>query len=63
MLEIAGRPEFEGPDEFKIAAMNKTLAFPADPWDHTGDPRLLLALLLTIGGLANSLRWAKRKTR
>lgn len=63
MLEIAGNPDFQGPHEFKIAAMNKTIAFPADPWGHAGDPRMLLALLLTILGLANSLRWAKRHAR
>ena len=60
MLEIAGNPAFQGPHEFKIASMNKTIAFPADPWTHAGDPRFLLALILTIVGLANSLRWAKR---
>ncbi len=63
MLEIAGNPDFRGPHEFKVAAMNKTIAFPADPWLQTGDPRLLLALLLTILGLANSLRRAKRQVR
>ena len=61
MLEVAGSPEFQGPHEFKIAAMNKTIAFPADPWMQLGDPRLVLAMLLTILGLANSLRWAKRR--
>lgn len=60
MLEIAGNPDFAGPHEFKIASMNKTIAFPADPWFHAGDPRLLLALLLVILGLSNSLHWAKR---
>jgi hypothetical protein len=61
MLEIAGNPDFQGPHEFKIAAMNKTIAFPADPWGHAGDPRLLLALILTTLGLWNSLGWAKRQ--
>ena len=61
MLEIAANPDFQGPHEFKIASMNKTIAFPADPWAHAGDPRLLLALLLTILGLANSLHWAKQR--
>ncbi|MDE0886272.1 MAG: hypothetical protein OSB70_12150 [Myxococcota bacterium] len=60
MLEIAGNPDFRGPHEFKIAAMNKTIAFPADPWFQAGDLRLLLALFLIILGLTNSLRWAKR---
>ena len=63
MLRIAANPEFLGPHEFKIAAMNKTIAFPADPWMHGGDPRLLLAMLFLIVGLANSLRWAKRQGR
>jgi len=63
MLEIAGNPDFQGPHEFKIAAMNKTIAFPADPWFQLGDPRLVLALLLTILGLANSLRWVKLEAR
>jgi hypothetical protein len=63
MLEIAGNPDFQGPHGFKIAAMNKTIAFPADPWLQLGDPRLVLALLLMIVGLANSLRWVKRQGR
>ena len=51
MLEIAGNPDFQGPHEFKIAAIAKTVAFPADPWLSAGDPRLLLGLILTIIGL------------
>jgi hypothetical protein len=52
MLEIATNPAFQGPHEFKIAAMNKTFAFPADPWFHLGDPRLILALIALVIGLA-----------
>lgn len=51
MLEIAANPEFQGPHEFKIAAMAKTIAFPVDPWMTAGDPRLLLALVLLIVAL------------
>jgi hypothetical protein len=51
MLEIAGNPDFQGPHEFKIAAMAKTIAFPADPWMSMGDPRFILALIFTIAGL------------
>jgi len=51
LLEIAGDPAFQGPHEYKIAAMTRTIAFPADPWYHLGDPRLLLALLLGLVGL------------
>lgn len=54
LLEIAGNPEFGGRHEFKQAAMLKTVAFPIDPWFELGDPRLLLALLFGVVGLAAS---------
>lgn len=60
LLRIAARPEFLGPHEYKIGAMAKTIAFPVDPWMSAGDPRLLLAMIFLILGLANSLRWAKK---
>ncbi|MEM8768301.1 MAG: hypothetical protein AAGE43_12700 [Pseudomonadota bacterium] len=56
LLEIAGTPKFQGPHEFKIAAMARTIAFPADPWGYAGDPRLLLALVLLIVGLLATRR-------
>jgi hypothetical protein len=46
MMEIAATPEFNGPHEFKIAAMKRTIAFPVDPFMQLGDPRLVLGLLL-----------------
>jgi len=36
---------------FKIAAMEKTIAYPLDPWFHLGDPRLLLGLVFAVLGL------------
>ena len=51
MLEIAANPDFQGPHEFKMAAMAKTIAFPADPWMSAGDPRFILALIFSIFGL------------
>ncbi len=45
---------------YKIAAMEKTIAFPLDPWFQLGDPRLLLALLLLVTGLGLHLRHAKQ---
>lgn len=56
MLEIAGNPDFQGPHEFKMAAMARTIAFPVDPWMSAGDPRLLLGLLLLIVGLVLNRR-------
>ena len=58
LLEIASNPAFRGSHDFKIAAMEKTIAFPLDPWFHFGDPRLLLAFVLGIIGLALSWRYA-----
>lgn len=61
LVEVGMNPAFLGPHEFKIAAMRKTIAFPADPWYQLGDPRVVLALCLLVLGLLNSLSWAKRK--
>ena len=38
--------------QYKIAALEKTIAYPLDPWFHLGDPRLVLglaALVLALG--------------
>ena len=52
-----------GVHAFKLAAMEKTIAYPLDPWFHAGDPRLLLGLLLVSVGLANQLRATSRRPR
>ncbi|MAI25367.1 MAG: hypothetical protein CMN75_04970, partial [Spirochaeta sp.] len=41
---------------FKVAAVEKTIAFPLDPWFHPGDPRILLALIFVIFGLLLQMR-------
>lgn len=48
---------------FKIAAMEKTIAYPLDPWFHLGDPRLLLALVFAVIGLAVQAGAASRRER
>ena len=48
MMEISTNPDFQGPHDFKIAALAKTIAFPLDPWAQAGDPRLLLGLLTLL---------------
>ncbi len=60
LLEISTNPAFSGRHEFKIAAMEKTIAFPIDPWYQLGDPRLLLALFLGLIGCGLSWRVAAR---
>ena len=56
LLEIATNQDFQGPHEAKIAAMNKTIAVPLDPWTNTGDPRLLLGLIALIATLVGLRR-------
>ncbi len=51
LMEIATNPDFQGPHEFKVASMLKTVAFPIDPWIQLGDPRLVLGLLFLVIGL------------
>lgn len=62
MLEISTNPDFGGAHIYKIAAMEKTIAFPVDPWFHMGDPRVLLALILGLLGCALSWRWSATST-
>jgi hypothetical protein len=47
---------------FKRAAMEKTIAYPVDPFFQAGDPRLLLALLLAVACLLVQWR-AERRSR
>lgn len=48
MLEAVTDGRFEGIHPFKRAAIEKTIAFPVDPWFQTGEPRVILALLIVI---------------
>lgn len=42
--------------DFKLASLEKTIAFPLDPWASPGDPRLLLGLVLLALALVCQLR-------
>jgi hypothetical protein len=48
---------------FKTAALEKTIAYPLDPWFQLGDPRLVLGLILLIVGLGWQLRATARVRR
>ena len=52
LMDILSNPAFAGRHEFKAAAIEKTIAFPLDPWFQLGDPRLVLALLFLVIGFA-----------
>lgn len=46
MLDISTNPAFSGRHEFKMAAMEKTIAFPVEAVLYASDPRVLLFVLL-----------------
>ncbi len=63
-LEIATNPEFGGRHEFKMAALEKTIAFPVEPQLYLSDVRfLLLLLLLASVGVADAAIYRRRDTR
>ena len=47
--------------DFKIAAIEKTIAYPLDPWFQLGDPRLVLALVFLVIGLSVQLAAANAR--
>ena len=46
MLEIVSNPVFRGRHDFKMAALDKTIAYPMENVLYFSDPRFLLALIL-----------------
>lgn len=60
MLEISTNPVFGGRHEYKVAALEKTIAFPVETQLYLSDPRWLLALLLlAIVGLADRMTFGR----
>ena len=58
-MEIVSNPKMLGKHEFKIAALNKTIAYPVETVVYLSDPRLLLGFILIIIGLIVQLRIKK----
>ncbi len=55
MIEIASDPRFRDAHVYKIAAMQKTLAVPIEPYFMAGGPRTVVALaLVAIAALADA---------
>ena len=52
-------PKMFSKHEFKIAALDKTIAYPIETVLYLSDPRLLLGLILLIIGLIIQLRIKK----
>jgi hypothetical protein len=56
LMEIATQPDFQQAHEYKIAAIEKTIAVPVDPVLQVAGPRVLLALvLITVAALLHLL--------
>lgn len=50
MFEIATNPVFAERHEYKLAALNKTIAYPVEVQLSFADPRFLLALIILVVG-------------
>lgn len=62
LLEIALYPDFGDRHRYKVAALEKTVAFPVAPVVHPGEPRLLLFIvLLALVAVADILIRGRRR--
>ena len=62
LMDIASNPIFAGKHEFKLAALDKTIAFPVENQLYLSDPRLLLLLILfAIVAAADILVYGRRR--
>ena len=60
-MEIVSNPALPGKHEFKIAALDKTIAYPLENTIYLSDPRMLLALILiSVVALIDIVLYSKR---
>jgi hypothetical protein len=63
-MEIISNPDILGPHEYKLAALQKTLAYPIETSLYLGDPRLLLGLiLLALTALIDGFTLSRKSAR
>ena len=63
LIDIIGNPEFYARHDFKLAGLEKTIAYPIEPRLYLGDLRLILGLfMLAITALLDA-RLARKETR
>jgi len=63
LIDIIGNPEFYERHDFKLAGLEKTIAYPVEPRIYVGDLRLLLGLfMLAITALLDA-RLARKEPR
>ncbi|MBL6700135.1 MAG: hypothetical protein ISP98_11445 [Luminiphilus sp.] len=61
LMDIISNPEFYDRHDFKLAGLEKTIAFPIEPRIHLGDLRLMLGLLLLAATALIDARLARRQ--
>ena len=61
LMEIISNPEFYDRHDFKLAGLEKTIAYPIEPRIHLGDLRLMLGLLLLAATALIDGRLARRQ--
>jgi len=63
MWEISSHPSFADRHDYKLAALEKTIAFPVRPQLFLGDPRLILFLvLISMVSLVDNVALRRRRT-
>ena len=60
-MEIVTHPDMRDRHAFKIAALQKTIAFPVEPIGYYSDPRVILGMLTLIIGLLFQLFFVSRR--
>ena len=60
-MEIVTHPDMRGRHVFKIAALQKTIAFPVEPIGYYSDLRVILGMLILIIGLLFQLFFVSRR--
>ena len=60
-MEVVTHPNMRDRHAFKIAALQKTIAFPVEPIGYYSDPRVILGMLTLIIGLLFQLFFVSRR--
>ena len=60
-MEIVTHPNMRDRHEYKIAAMQKTIAYPVEPFAYYSDVRIILGMLILIIGLSIQVFLSSKK--
>ena len=60
-MEIVTHPNMMDRHDFKVAAMQKTIAYPVEPFAYFSDLRIILGMLMVIIGLSIQLILISKK--